>query len=232
MLDLVSVLERSRHSSSLRSLDLRAGIHRHDPSLSRPQPQVPSFAPQLTHFGIEILCQFGADEMTVTPLSHVNMLRLLSDLPRCRALRSLSLQFDCSMALLLRSMGKPVAPVPLAVSRVFIDALSDVLSTPGGPAFPALERLSLIFLTPLGWLSACGPAFKRLAHACLARDDSGKRRYSRISDLNIHQAVKHTRYNAESDIARIQFIQDREKILLPMLASFVQGGIAVEVTLE
>ncbi|KAH9889028.1 hypothetical protein C8Q73DRAFT_709430 [Cubamyces lactineus] len=168
------------------------------------------------------------------------MLRILSDLSRCRALRSLSLQFNCSAAFgmreILRSMRIAVSPIPLEASRVFIDAFSDVLGAAGAPAFPELEQLSLAFLTSLNWLSECGPAFERLAHVCLETDDSGRRRYPRISRLDVRVVItgliRTVWPNGGLEKARTQFEQDRETMVLPMLASFVQGGIVVEVTME
>ncbi|KAI0334614.1 hypothetical protein GY45DRAFT_1121940 [Cubamyces sp. BRFM 1775] len=136
---LVPFLERSRHSSSFRSLDLRAG---NKSSGFAPQVQVPSFAPQLTHFGIEILCSFGRDGTTVVPGSRENMLRVLSDLQRCGATRSLSLLFDCPLAFWLREFYRDVlgseAQLPLGASPTFIIAFSDELDTPGPPALPEL----------------------------------------------------------------------------------------------
>ena len=174
-------------------------------------------------------------------LTDGNVLRILqSDLPRCKALRSLSLQFDCSAAFgmreFLRSMRMAVQPIPFAASSSFIDAFSDVLGAPGAPVFPDLEELSFVFLASLDWLSECGPAFERLAHVCLETDDSGRRRFPRLSYLDVRVVItgliRTVWPNGGLERSRTRFEQDRENMLLPMLASFVQGGSAVEVTME
>ena len=160
---------------------------------------------------------------------------IFSDLVRCSGLRSLCLQTYCSTASgwvdqdglhLPARVEKPKLP------PIFFDELCNFLGAPGSPAFPALERLSLVFLNPLNWLWDSGRAFERLAHVCLETDVSGRRRYPELTHLEIHVMIAgFVRRPFPSDLeeARTVFERDRDDIVLSMLAPFVQGGIAVEV---
>ncbi|KAJ8455807.1 hypothetical protein ONZ51_g12325 [Trametes cubensis] len=229
------VRNAGRESSSLRSLDLRTPV---DNEL-KDEPRVPSFASQLTHFGILVSDMYengGTD-----PLGREHMAKIFSDLPLCTSLRSLCFQYDVSAAFFFREYSHHVNRTPPAPSRpwiypFFLEKLYNLLSAPGGPPFPDLERLTLVFLNPLDWLSNCKAEFDKLAQACLSiREDEnaqGKRRYPRFARLEIQVMIadmcfvlgKHARV---SD-AHTHFLETREKTM-SLFEGFTKAGVQVEI---
>ncbi|KAH9889048.1 hypothetical protein C8Q73DRAFT_178171 [Cubamyces lactineus] len=244
--ELISSLERSRYSSTLRSLELRIGVHcgssaqgwGPDVSFhSKPHLRVPSFAPQLSHFGIVFNHFVRADGYIDAPTTREYMQYVFSNLAQCSVLRSLCLQTSCSTAwgwVDHDGLHRPPQREKPKLPPIFLNELSHFLGAIGSPPFPALEQLSLVFLVPLAWLWDSGSAFSRLADVCLETDESGRRRYPRLTHLGIHVMLagylKPPYYPWVLKQEQARFVQDRDDILLPMLAPFVQGGMAVEVT--
>ncbi|KAI0334607.1 hypothetical protein GY45DRAFT_1120956 [Cubamyces sp. BRFM 1775] len=244
----IATLEGSRHASSLRSFEIEASTtddsHHINPNTL---PRVPSFAPQLTHLGFSLNQFVTMDHDINTISSRANVERFCSDLKKCKALRSLRLYFDCACAYSMHARSKSFGwyrispPVPVAEPQFFLDSLAAVLSTPGPPPCPDLERLSLVFYNPVDWLSGCGAAFARLAQACVDMDDANpesviRRRYPKFASLDlrfmISSIVEPHPLMITLEEAKEQFVQDREKILLPMLAPFREGRITVDVTID
>ncbi|KAI0657903.1 hypothetical protein C8Q70DRAFT_1055283 [Cubamyces menziesii] len=230
--ELVSSLERSKYSSTLQSLELRVGAQCGSSAIgwgpdtsfhSKPHLRVPSFAPQLSHFGIVFNHYVRSDGYIDAPNTREYMQYIFSDLAQCSVLRSLCLQTSCSTAWGWADhdgLHRPPQREKPKLPPIFLNELSRFLGAPGSPSLPALEQLSLVFLVPLAWLWDSGSAFSRLADVCLETDESGRRRYPRLAHLGVHAML------AE----HAQFVQVRDDIVLPMLASFVEGGMTVEVT--
>ncbi|KAH9889058.1 hypothetical protein C8Q73DRAFT_178503 [Cubamyces lactineus] len=234
--DITSALRRSSalETSHLRSLDLRVIGCQKD----IPRVEVPSCAPQLIHFGIVIrdLTEKGA----IDRLGREHMRRVFADLPKCSRLRSLCLQYDGSAVYSDRRYLRTEIYGPAAISRrpsispFFLLELSDLLSAPDAPPFPDLETLSLVFLTPLDWLSSCSAAFARLAQACLSTngDDLGTRRYPRFTCLEIQMMTSDMVFligqRQQVWQARACFVKAKERIF-PMFTSFTQAGIQVKI---
>ncbi|KAH9889018.1 hypothetical protein C8Q73DRAFT_176927 [Cubamyces lactineus] len=244
--EIIAALEGSRHALSLRSFEIQAATptnwtrHVHPDTILR----MPSFTPQLSHLGFTLNQFVGRNQRIDTTHSRALVQQFCSGLRKCRALRSLRLHFDCTFAYSMHvrnqdwSWFTPPHPVPLAEPQFFLSSLADVLSTPGSPPCPDLERLSLVFFNPVDWLSGCGAAFARLAQACVdvarAGPQSGmQRRCPRFANLDIHFMISaiiepHPRMFSLEE-AREQFVKDKESILMPMLAPFEQEGITLDV---
>ncbi|KAI0657932.1 hypothetical protein C8Q70DRAFT_249350 [Cubamyces menziesii] len=247
----IATLEGSRHASSLRSFGIEAATltHRRNYLDLDTLPRVPSFAPHLTHIGFTLNQFVGIHHCIDIASSRTYVRRFCSDLRKCGALRSLRLHFDCTFAYSMHAyfqrlgrfaFARPVPPVLHEEPRYLLDRLAGVLSTPGSPPCPDLEHLSFVFFSPIDWLSGCGAAFARLAQACLDVDDAGpelgvRRRYPRFARLEIRfmisRIIQPDQFVALEE-ARVQFVQDKEKMMMPMLAPFEQEGIAVDVVLE
>ncbi|KAI0334643.1 hypothetical protein GY45DRAFT_1123918 [Cubamyces sp. BRFM 1775] len=225
-----------RETSSLRSLDLRAPVD----NVLREEPRVPNFASQLTHFGIVVSdTQENGD---IDALGREHMAKVFADLPRCSSLRSLCIQYDASAAFFDREYlhRMRIAPPPSShpwINPFFLEKLSHILeSAPGGPPFPDLERLALVFLNPLDWLLSGKAAFDQLAQACLSvnteRNAQGKRRYPRFARLEIQVRIEDMCFtlgkHAKVADARARFVEMREEAML-LFAGFTRAGVEVEI---
>ncbi|KAH9889051.1 hypothetical protein C8Q73DRAFT_794039 [Cubamyces lactineus] len=225
------VKNSGRESSSLRFLDLRAPVNND----LKDEPRVPSFASQLIHFGISVNdLQENGD---IDPLGREHMANVFSDLPRCSSLRSLCIQYDASAAFFHREYLQRMHRAPLDSSRVwiypfFLEKLYSLLSAPGDPPFPDLERLTLVFLNPIDWLLNCQEAFDQLAQAFLDVGDQGTRRYPRFARLEIQVMIADLNFvlgkHARVSEARAHFLEMREKAM-PLFAGFTRAGVEVEI---
>ncbi|KAH9889065.1 hypothetical protein C8Q73DRAFT_178592 [Cubamyces lactineus] len=228
---MLSTLESSRHSSSLKSLDLRMGLAEEDTNKG---PGVPSFAPQLDHFGIVLsdLTEDGA--IDVDGRSHMD--HVFSELPRAGALRSLCIQYDCLACFFLKEYISAmdvnhVALAASAISPYYLDKLSDLLSS-HTPPFPDLEQLSLVFSQPLSWLLDFEAVYQRLAQTILGEFSSGARRYPKFARLEFRFVVVDTVRTLYGDRglegALEQFDVDKGRFI-SMLAEFTQAGVDIDV---
>ncbi|KAI0334645.1 hypothetical protein GY45DRAFT_1124020 [Cubamyces sp. BRFM 1775] len=235
--NITSLLKSSGlDTSHLRSLDLRVGSNQ----MGKPRVQVPSFAPQLTHFGVVV--RDLTENSKTDCLGREHMRRVFVDLPQCSRLRSLCLQYNGYVAFAngrgLHTGGYGAVAVSRrpSGSSFFLLELSEFLAAPGVPPLPHLETLSLVFFTHLDWLSRCTAEFERLAQACLGRnedeDNLGERRYPRFARLEIQMMVSEMLFQIgpkQAGGARARFITAKERIL-PMFTSFTQAGVQVEIS--
>ncbi|KAJ8482520.1 hypothetical protein ONZ51_g5309 [Trametes cubensis] len=230
---MLSFLETSRHSSSLRSLDLRIGLERDHDDNTTTGPGVPSYAPQLDHFGI--LLNDLTDNGAIDSNGRSHMDQVFLELPRASALRSLCIQYDCFAFFFLKEyLSAPGVNhgTTAAVSPYYLDKLSNLLSSSHTPPFPDLERLSLVFSQPLSWLFGSEAAFERLAQAILGESSSGGRRYPKFARLevcfvlSVNIGVLHGDKGVKK--AWEQFEVDKRKFV-QMLADFTLAGVDVRV---
>lgn len=183
-----------------------------------------------------------------SPSTGKHVKRIMSDLPRCDALRSLSLHYDRRLAYMTgvfpagasRTSQPSHTPAPF-----FLERLADVLSTPGAAPLPLLESISLVFYSPISWLSGFEAAFARLAETLVGDADgsivgagrgTGARRYPRFSHLHVRISILEIvgilfgdkgmeEERRQQEVERVNFV-------LPMLTGFVQAGVDVEVVCD
>lgn len=169
----------------------------------------------------------------------------MSGLPRCSALRSLYLRYDCRSAHLGHAAREHAAGTPQPHSMptpFFLDRLADVLSAPGPVPLPLLEKLTLIIESPAAWLVGSETVFARLADALIgdaegsqgAQGGAGReKRYPRFSHLRVRTSclplVKVILGDAGVEEERKRQEADRVGLIVPMLARFVRAGVHVEV---
>ncbi|KAL1942973.1 hypothetical protein VTO73DRAFT_4644 [Trametes versicolor] len=215
-------------------------------------PGIPSFAPSLRHFGI-LLCDLdsvgivpeGPADNCYSSSTGQHVERVMSGLSRCSALRSLYLRYDCRSAHLGHAAREQAARTPLPHSTptpFFLDRLADVLSTPGPAPLPLLEKLTLIIESPAAWIVGSETVFARLADALIGDAEgsqsaqggaSREKRYPRFSHLRVRTSclplVKVILGDAGVEEERERQEADRVRLIVPMLARFVQAGVHVEV---
>lgn len=169
----------------------------------------------------------------------------MSGLPRCSALRSLYLRYDCRSAHLGHAAREDAAGTPQPHSTptpFFLDRLADVLSAPGPAPLPLLEKLTLIIESPAAWLVGSETVFARLADALIGDAEgsqgaqggaSREKRYLRFSHLRVRTSclplVKGIFGDAGVEEERKRQEADRVGLIVPMLARFVRAGVHVEV---
>lgn len=136
----------------------------------------------------------------------------------------------------------PMRGQPLAyrAKPFFLELLADVLSAPGPAPLPLLESLTLVFGGPPAWLFGFEAAFSRLAGVLTGNSGDAQgttaRRYPQFSRLDVRttslKALGPFFEDAEMAALRYRQAADRVQLAqaLPMLASFVEAGVHVEVT--
>ncbi|KAI0358104.1 hypothetical protein OH77DRAFT_1518836 [Trametes cingulata] len=241
---LVSALELFADRVHLESLDVRTTIHRYFCTLTEWPSLVPTSAAScLRHFGVTIRDVYPTREESTVAQERIR--RVLSELPQHRPLRSLCLQYDLFETFLFACHAHPddrPPPYPPLPSPSFLDVLSDVLSAPGEPALPNLERLSLVFLCPSDWIACLHTSFQRLAAALVGTPDHarpggvGVRRYPAFAHLEVRTVIVEAVRVLWGDEDKEEYLarQDAVKrdLILPMLAPFVRAGVDVRVVLD
>ncbi|OJT04262.1 hypothetical protein TRAPUB_4996 [Trametes pubescens] len=252
---------------ALDSLDFCCYMMSSDAGGTMVAPGIPSFGPSLLHFGTllydletdMIICAEGRESSYLTaprtrafywqtdslsPSAGKHVESIMSSLPRCGALQSLSLHYDCRQAYMARMFPTPQPSTPPATS-FFLERLADVLSTaPGAAPLPLIESISLMFYSPIAWLSGFETAFARLAEALVGDADgstgagqgTGARRYPRFSHLHVRisiiELVRILLGDKGVEEERRRQEVERVDLVLPMLAGFVRAGVDVEVVCD
>lgn len=175
--------------------------------------------------------------------------RLYAALPRCPALRSLSIQYD---ALGVQGAPTPTGWGPPPVFPFFLDALADILNTPSSSIesrdtvpLPHLERLSISMLARVDRVLNCADAFAHLASALVGPDGSGStarrtRRYPAFSEMTVRvmfavpRPVVEDEFGVVYDAERARYEQntDPRVLLQPMLEIFVRAGVRVNIGVD
>ncbi|KAI9069088.1 hypothetical protein FKP32DRAFT_1587150 [Trametes sanguinea] len=236
---LVSFLERSRESISLESLGLCASLFLDRPEITDNRPGAPHSL-GLRHFRSTVndITRYGK----VYKPGRENMSRLLSDLRRCRTLRSLRLDYDAAICLFDDAFSRRGRPrVPIRLPSHLVKALASTLNPWGPPPMPELERLCLVVHAPPDWFSGWKSAFASLAKALVGdvHKPPEKRRYPKFARLEVQSvvvpymaAMYPVLWSAAEEEIRLQKAAREQNVLMPMLGPFVKAGIDVRVEID
>ncbi|KAL1942939.1 hypothetical protein VTO73DRAFT_4610 [Trametes versicolor] len=240
---LATFLERFTSIISLKSFEIRDTLVSRWAKASGRGLVVPeAFGSSLHHFGFPI-ADMDRDG-SVHPEGRRHLERLYAALPRCPALRSLSIQYD---ALGVQGAPTPTGWGPPPVFPFFLDALADILSMPSSSIdstdtvpLPHLERLSISLFARVDRVLNCADAFAHLASALVGPDGSrsaarstrASRRYPAFSEITVRVmfAVPRPAVKDESgivyDAERARYEQNTDPMVLlqPMLESFLYDG--------
>ncbi|KAI0694082.1 hypothetical protein C8T65DRAFT_58281 [Cerioporus squamosus] len=189
-------------------------------------PFLPSLAPSLQHCALSLHELIVHGELAEIAREHI--VHVYDALRPCPALRSSCVQYNSTSTLMQRVFEGATHTIPGA-APFFLDALCDVLSRPGEPAFPILEELSLIYVGSRHGLASCASALDRLARALLDRE-----RYPCVRKLSVR--VDEPRY--VTGLFRVErgtvdsMGDEQERCILDLLGGFDQGRIEVEVKIR